>query len=505
MMKKLKEWGLGMLMLGTSAAALLGGTNEENYNITPENLHVEMMSQTNPERRAAYESGDFSKANGFADKLYYVMGKTMQAAGEKTVEQDGSNMPTVEEMAPIRKQYEMLEKAFSRSDNFHQVRENYFKIWEMSGKPALADKDNKSLTTALEVMFVGNEDRACYNSVINEIYNPKGTYDDQMAEMAHAFYQQHASQFWGVALDKLTHPLTDQMKTYNMVNLTEFNTHACVEPVLKDCVSGKIPVEHIEQEALRRIKISEKLADAGLEYMPKNQAMSLIADMSHYFAAKDGAPAFGNGNNYRGVGTVNGHSPIVGKQSGLDAAKLIDTKLLAFQLEELKAGRIQSPEEFFDGLKKMKDTLNEILGDKEMAQIATDRCVTAADVAVLAGLGRNNADIDRDMNRALAGQNAEGFKNATILASLNRMNMKEVSPVALDLYFGMRDTMPGLILKIGDTSKTATANAKTGTLKGTLRQAAADGATADAAARQNPTADKAPLSATAMKQAAGRG
>lgn len=494
MIQKLKEWSVGALMLGTSAAALIGGTQEENYTITPENFHVEMMSSAFPNHRAQYEQGDFSLRSGEEknlDKQYYIMGKVMQAIGSTKKQPDESDT------ALIQKQYEMLEKAFVGVKNFHQVRENYFKIWEMCGKPALADKENQSFTTKMELLFTGDKNRACYNSIINEIYNPKGTYYDQMQEMAHAYYQKHASQFLGVLVDNAVHPLTDQKETYNLVNLTEFNTHACVEPILKDCVLGRISPNHIEPEVVRRLDISEKLADAGIERIPQSIASALIADISHHFAkngwSKDGSLALDSGDSYQGLKEdtlLDAHTQEKG---------LMEMKLVAYQLSQLKAGRIKSSEAFFDGLAQMKNTLNKIMGNEQTARIATNAQLTVDDVAVLATLGKSG----HDMTASLMRGNTVNLKNDIISRTLNQENITDISPVHLEMYFVMRNQMPAVTIGVSNDKK-PNALAPSGTLKQTLHQAENADTGLDAVP-QKTDAKQASLSVVTRKQAQERG
>lgn len=429
--EKSKLLGAGTLMLGVSAAALVAGSDPENYGITPGNFHKKMMPSDVAE---SIEQGNFSTLSAKEkeqDKMYYVAEKTMQAQGSEKVD-----MTTVFQDSPeknqILNQYRMLEKEFGKGDKFYQARSNYFKIWDKADRPTLATKEDSGWTTKLFSACEGNPNRAKYNSLINEIYNPKETYDDQMAEMAHAYYQQHTSQFWGIAGDWISNPGVDQEETYNMVNLTEFNTHECVEPVLKDCVAGKIPIEHIDKEINRRLVVSEQLLDAGIEYLPKENAQDIMGDITDELAKKDyfkdGGEVFSSGdrckknnklNTFFNIPAKNGHIP--------------DEKFVCYQLEKLKSGRIDATA-FFTGLKKMKDTLNEIKEDKELSEIARSNMMNVEDVAMLSDLEHLNKTIEV-FKEPFQHFEEEEQKQIFARSPIFTTDMKELTPESLNAYF----------------------------------------------------------------------
>lgn len=431
-LKKAKELGMGTLMLGASASALFAGSESENYDVTPDNFHETMMATTLGKSIEERKISELSMGEKQADKMYYIAEKTMQARGmdkvdPTTVFQDSP------EKEQVSGQYKMLEKEFgSQTEAFYKARATYFKIWEKSGKPTLATKEKSAWTTQVFSTMEGTPNRAKYNSLINEIYNPKETYKDQMAEMAHAYYQQRSSQFWSIAGDWILHPGVDQNETYNRVDLTEFNTHECIEPVLKDCVSGKIPFDHVDQEIDRRFVVSEKLAEAGIHRISQEYAQDIIGDISDELAKKDyfkdGGKVFSSGDRCEKDDSFNTFLKIPEKNGHIS-----DEKFVYYQLEQLKSGRIDG-EGFFSGLKKMKETLHKIQDDKELSEIARVNVMNAEDVAMLSdleGLNKTIESFKEPFQYFTEKEQKEIFANSPIFTT----DMTKLTPESLEAYF----------------------------------------------------------------------
>lgn len=102
----------------------------------------------------------------------------------------------------------------------------------------------------------GNRLREHYDPITNTIYRKPGLYNRvSLAEYSHAYRNSKSSELVSAVKDFVKHPYITPKgynKLYNTKDTYEYDAHKIVEPVLKDFLKGRFPVDSLD------IKINEK-------------------------------------------------------------------------------------------------------------------------------------------------------------------------------------------------------------------------------------------------------